>query len=318
MQTRRTPTAPAADVAAAAAAAAAAAEAKTGTTINDSRAQPEGLPQTDLVLEPTNNKFYLTGGPVSSLGLTEEEMESELASIETQRRLVMLARRLATAREEQARGFPSVEVNPTTTASRPRESAAESADSAREANTSKEEAQLLVPKISMFTEVFKNHNNIRQRSGESVDSLVDRINALEKQMPTQPEEARVRTLMYALHVSTRDMILKRQAYFATRNELQKLAVELEAFDAKQHLRDRGWRNDGRGGQQHTDGGSHAPSRVSKGRGKSPFMGAKGGTPRSERRGKNKDLSHIICYHCERPGHYASNCPGHERSGKERA
>lgn len=356
MQSRSTSTAPATP---------AATDPKNGTVVKDSRALSEGQAQAELEADPTEDGMDLTEGPVGSLGLTEEEMESELASIETQRRLVMLARRLATAREEQARGFLPVETIPTTTASRPREPAAlaaKSADSAREANTTKEEAQLPVskislfkeeaqlpvskvslfkedaqlpvskismykeeaqlpvPKISLFKDVFRNYNDIRQRSGESLDSLVDRINALEAQMPIQPEEARVRTLLFALPLSTQHVILKRQSNFATRNELQKLAAELEAFEAKQHHRDRGWRNDGRGGLHHTEGGSRTPFRVSKGSAKSPVMGAKGVSSRSERRGRNKDLSHIVCYNCERPGHYAGDCPEQrkERPGSGRA
>lgn len=312
----------------------------------------------------------LMGDPANLLSLTAEEMESELASIESHRRLVMLARRLATARAEQAGGFSAAETIPTTMAYCPRDSAtlaAETADSAREASiikeeakwfvpkistyqatreastskeeakrfvpkistykaareasTSKEKAKLSVSKISMYKEAFRSYKNIRQRSGESVDSLVDRIDVLEERMPTQPEQARVHTLLFALSLSAQHVILKRQLVFTTRNELHKLAVELEAFDAKQqHRRDRGGRHDGRSLQNYTKGGSHAGFRVSKGGGKLPIMGAKGVTPRRERRGKERDLSQISCYICKRPGHYANNCPHPRRepSGIERA
>lgn len=301
----------------------------------------------DLDFGHTIYESDLMGDPANLLSLTAEEMESELASIESHRRLVMLARRLATARSEQAGGFSAAGTIPTTRAYRPRDSvtlAAETADSAREASTSKEEAKRFVPKIStykaareastikekaklsvskisMYKEAFRSYKNIRQRSGESVDSLVDRIDALEERMPTQPEQARVHTLLFALSLSAQHVILKRQLVFTTRNELQKLAVELEAFDAKQqHRRDRGGRHDGRSLQNYTKGGSHAVSRVSKRGGKLPIMGANGVTPRRERRGKEKDLSQISCYICERPGHYANNCPQsrRERSEIERA
>lgn len=301
MQSSITPTAPAA-----------ASNADTGSIIMHSQSQPNGQVQMGLDLDSFLNKSDLAGDSASLLSLTVEEMESELASIENQRRLVMLARRLATAREEQAGGFLPVGTILKTMACRPRDPAAlavKSADSAREASSSKKEAKLSVPNISSYKEVFRNYKDIFQRCGESVDSLVDRINALEAQMPTQPEPARVHTLLFALPLSAQDIILKRQSHFTTRDELQKLAVKFEAFEAKQqHRRDRGGRHDGWSPQNNTKGASHAVSRVSKGRGKLPVMGAKGAPRHRERRSKDKGLSYIHCYNCERPGHYINSCP----------
>lgn len=292
------------------------ANAETGTVIRDSQTRR------NLNLDHTNNEPDFTGGPVKPLGLTEEEMEAELASIEAQRRSVTLARRLAAAKEEQARGFPEVGAIPLTTPYPPTEPAAfaiERAASVRQANKRKEEAQPFVPKISTY-EVFRRYKQIRQGSGESVDSLVGRINALEEQMPPQPEQLRVHTLLFAFHASAQDVILERQSAFATRNELQKLAVKLEALEMKrQYGRDRdgcnengagsgGKKGNGRDGQNHTKGGSHAPSRVSKGKGAPPVTGVNRVTSRRERRGRDKDLSHITCFNCEKPGHYFNYCP----------
>lgn len=297
-------------------------DAETGIVIRDSQSHPERQAPMNRHFDHTNMESHFTGGPIKYLGLSEEEMEAELASIEAQRRSVTLARRLAAAKEEQARGFPEVGTVPLTTPYPPRGPAAlatESAASVRQANKRKEEAQPFVPKISTY-EVFRRYKQIRQGSGESVDSLVGRINALEEQMPTQPEQLRVHTLLFALHASAQDVILERQSAFATRNELQKLAVKLEALETKrQHGRDRDGRNEngageggkkgnGRDGQNHTKGGSHAPSRVSKGKGEPPVTGANRVTSRRERRGRDKDLSHITCFNCEKPGHYFNYCP----------
>lgn len=45
-------------------------------------------------------------------------------------------------------------------------------------------------------EVFKSLNDIRQLVGESVDSLIDPINALDEQMPVQPEQTQIHTRMF--------------------------------------------------------------------------------------------------------------------------
>ncbi|MCJ1422325.1 hypothetical protein MMC29_000205 [Sticta canariensis] len=67
-------------------------------------------------------------------------------------------------------------------------------------------------------------------------------------MPIQSEQSRVHPPLFALHLSTQDVILTRQSGFKTRNEVQKLAVELEAFETKQQPRhDRGGRNGGSAG-----------------------------------------------------------------------
>ncbi|MCJ1466765.1 hypothetical protein MMC07_005385 [Pseudocyphellaria aurata] len=299
------------------AAAAVAAAAETGTFIRDRQSQSGGPAKMDLKLDLTKIKPDPPRGPANHSNLTVEEMEAELASIEAQRRSVLLARRWAAAKEDQARGFPVVGTIPVAAASRP-------TDSAREESIRKDEAQPFVPKISTYKEVFRSYKDIRQCSGESVDSVVGRINALEQQMPPQPEQSRVHTLLFALHLATQDVILKRQSGFATRNELQKLAVELEALEKKQQkLRDLGgriedgagsWgtRSNGQNGLNYIRGGSHAPSRVSKGIGKSPVTGAKRAMPRRERRGRDKDLSHVACYNCGHHGHFATSCPEPKR------
>ncbi|MCJ1466953.1 hypothetical protein MMC07_005575 [Pseudocyphellaria aurata] len=288
-----------------------------------SQSQLEGQGQIDLV-DRSKSKMDLTGDTANRVGLTDEEMESELASIENERRIVMLARRLAAARQEQAGGFPEAGQLPKTVPRGPRNPtliATKNPRSAREADKSKTEVQPLVPKISTYKEVFRSYKDIRQRSGESVDSLVGRINALEEHMPEQPEQARIHTLLFALHPSAQNIILRRQSNFTTRNELQKLAGELEDFDARQQRRrDHGGRNNGWSGLSSSKGGSHAALGVSKGTSKSPVLGARGVPFHRERRGLDKDLSHIRCYNCERPGHFASNCPipGRNILGGERA
>lgn len=139
-------------------------------------------------------------------------------------------------------------------------------------------------------------------------------------MSIQSEQSRVHTLLFALHLSTQDVILSRQSGFKTRNEVHKLAVELEAFETKQLPRhDRGGRNggstgtarkkdNGRDGQNNTKKCSHAVSKANRGIGKSPVTGPNRVTCLRKRRGKDKDLSHITCYNCEQPGHYSNNCP----------
>lgn len=307
----------------------------TATIKKESPSQPEQA-QMDIDSASTSNESNITGGPYNSGGLTDEDMEAVLATIEAQRRSVTLARRLAVARSEQARGFPVDERSPLVAAYRPREPAAlaaQSADAVREANIRKEKAQLFVPRSPTYEELFKSYRDIRQRNGESVDSLIARINALEEKMPTQPEQPRIHTLLFALHISAQDKILKRQNYFTTRNELQKLALELDMeTKQQQRRRDPGGpsksvsgsgvnRVSGRDGQTHNRGGSHAPSRISKGKGRSPGTGVNGALSQRERRGKDRNFSNTICYNCEKPGHVASNCSEQkirERSGKARA
>ena len=50
--------------------------------------------------------------------------------------------------------------------------------------------------------------------------------------PPQPELTRIHTLLLAHHLGMQETILKRQESFDTQNELQKLAVELEAIESK--------------------------------------------------------------------------------------
>lgn len=45
------------------------------------------------------------------------------------------------------------------------------------------------------------------------DDLVDRVNVLEAQMPQQLESARVHTLLFALHLSMQETILKMPVRF---------------------------------------------------------------------------------------------------------
>lgn len=55
-------------------------------------------------------------------------------------------------------------------------------------------------------------------------------------MPPYPEPTRVHTLLFALNLNMQETILKRRGSFTTRNELQKLAVELEALEVKKDKR----------------------------------------------------------------------------------
>ena len=243
---------------------------------------PAGRADMAANLGLTGNESHLTGGLGNSRELTDEDIETVLASIEAQKRSVMLARRLAIAREEQARGFPEDGIPPSVAPYRPSESVSlvpKNVDAVRDANTKKDEKELVVPKLPRYEELFRTYRNVRQGVGESVDSLIDRINALEAQIATQPEQPRIHTLLFALHLPLQEMILERQGHFVDRNELRTLAVELEAFEAKQQRRREQFSHQksvsgsgmnkvsGRDGQTHHKGGSHAPSRISKGKGK---------------------------------------------------
>ncbi|MCJ1468234.1 hypothetical protein MMC07_006862 [Pseudocyphellaria aurata] len=285
----------------------------------DEKCQPEVQARMDQL---TLNDPKHTGGSVNSQGLTVEQMEAELDSIEAERRSVTLARRLAAAKEEQARGFPEAGTLPMITSHLPQGPAAlvaKRADSVRGPNIYKEKAQLRVPKLSMY-KVLKSYKDIRQRSGESIDSLIDRINALEAQMSPQPEQYRIHTLLFALHLSTQDEVLTRQSHFATRDELQKVAVQVEALETKKkNRRDRDGRiengagserkkSNGRDDRNYMKGASHAPSRVSKTNPKPPVTGANAVAALRERRSKDRKLSHITCLNCDQPGHYLSVCP----------
>ncbi|MCJ1266247.1 hypothetical protein MMC22_006130 [Lobaria immixta] len=92
-------------------------------------------------------------------------------------------------------------------------------------------------------DVFREYKGIREGSSESVEDLINRIKILEEQMPPQPELTRIHTLLLAHHLGMQETILKRQESFDTQNELQKLAVELEAFESKtDRRRDQGGSN----------------------------------------------------------------------------
>lgn len=97
----------------------------------------------------TLNETALAGGSVNPLGLSIEEMEAELASIEAQRRSVTLARRLAAAKEEQAQGFPVRGTTPMVAPRGPRKLAASAVQSTHPARHTavRKEAPFFVPKV---------------------------------------------------------------------------------------------------------------------------------------------------------------------------
>ena len=356
---------------------------------------------------------------------SEAEMEAEIAAIETQRHRATIERRLAEARSDCDRGFPSTttvtghqakagnrQVDPTTAMTGAL--AVDRAAYLRDIDTRKEEAQLYVPKIPTYKgesylklqeftracehmyetrpvtyrsvkdqvmltkgnlqdsprnawyreyptgidhnytweefkrfllndlspsnirsqDVFRDYKSIRQWGGETVDQLVDRINMLEEQMPPHPEATRVHTLLFALNLTMQETILKRQGSFDTRNELQKLAVELEALEAKNtKRRERGGTDDVPYDKTKTRGRTHN-HRVEKAeqrhatrnngrtpntqRGAAPVSGSNAAAPgpRRQRVPKStKDLAHITCYNCEKTGHYSNKCPEPQKSGK---
>lgn len=57
-----------------------------------------------------------------------------------------------------------------------------------------------------------------------------------EQILPHPELTQVHTLLFTLNLTMQEMILKQQGLFDIRNKLQKLAVELEALEAKKTKR----------------------------------------------------------------------------------
>ena len=131
-----------------------------------------------------------------------------------------------------------------------------------------------------------------------------------------------------------ETILKWQGLFDTQNELQKLAVELEALEAKKTKcigrnktnnilfnKNKTW------GQTHNHRVKKAEQRHAMWndrqmpniqRGTAPISGSNAATPSPQRQQvpkSIKDLMHITCYNCEKTGHYSNKCPKSQKSGK---
>lgn len=167
-----------------------------------------------------------------------------------------------------------------------------------------------------------------------VNQLVNQINILEEQMSLHPEAIWTHTLFFALNLTMQETILKQQGLFDIQNKLQKLAVKLEAFEAKKIKRRECDRTDdvlynkaktwGKTHNHHVKKAEQRYATQNNGRALntqreatsvSRFNAAAPGSQCQWMPKSTKNLAHIMCYNCKKTGHYSNKYTEPQKSKK---
>ena len=148
--------------------------------------------------------------------------------------------------------------------------------------------------------------NIRQRHKQSVRELVNKIEELERDVPSQDERTRKAwQLLNCLEASTRREVLRENKEITSREQVIAAAQRHEELLASS-------KDQEPGEKQSTTGYRKFPS------GKSPGNRVNSATVK-QTEGKKEKPKGVVCYNCNKPGHLKKDCrskPSSSQSGSK--